>query len=95
MLIAGKYTVKAVQSRVILQGPAGREMWLGVDLCRGRGGVKVTGWMQRGELQRGAAGNVDWLARLRGKGRDSKAGVWRIGTTAGQAMAAQQYQGMD
>ena len=89
-LVAGRYTVKAVQSQVILQGPAGREIWLGVDLRRGRGGVKVTGWMQSGELQRRAAGNADWLARLRG--RAGKAGVWRA--TAGQAVAAQQHQGM-
>jgi hypothetical protein len=70
VLVAGRYTVGAVQSQVILQGPAGREIWLGVDLRRGRGGVKITGWMQSGELQRRAAGNADWLARLRGKGRE-------------------------
>ena len=29
VLVAGRYTVKAVQSQVILQGPAGRESWLG------------------------------------------------------------------
>ena len=59
VLVAGRYIVKAVQSQVILQGPAGREIWLGVDLRRGRGRVKITGWMQsgvrvvscRGELQ--------------------------------------------
>ena len=62
--------MKAVQSKVILQGPTGREMWLGVDLCKGRGGVKVIGWMQSGELQGRAAGRADWLARLRGKGKD-------------------------
>ena len=54
---------------MILQGPVGREVWLGVDLCRGTGGVNATGWMQSGELQRRAAGRADWLARLRGKGR--------------------------
>ena len=32
--------------------------------------AKITGWMQSGELQRRAAGNGDWLARLRGKGRE-------------------------
>ena len=37
VLVAGRYIVKAVQSQVILQGPAGREIWLGVDLRRGRG----------------------------------------------------------
>ena len=37
VLVAGRYTVKAVQSQVILQGTAGREIWLGVDLRRGRG----------------------------------------------------------
>ena len=35
VLVAGRYIVKAVQSQVILQGPAGREIWLGVDLRRG------------------------------------------------------------
>ena len=35
--VGGRYTVKAVQSHVILQGPAGREMWLGVDRRRGGG----------------------------------------------------------
>ena len=68
-MVAGRYIVKAVQSQVILQGPAGREIWLGVDLRRGRGRVKITGWMQSGELQRRAAGNGDWLARLMGKSR--------------------------
>ena len=31
--------------------------------------MKVTGWMQSGELQRRAAGRADWLTRLRGKDR--------------------------
>ena len=44
-LVAGRYTVKAVQSQVSLQGGAGRETWLGVDLLRGGGRAKVTGWM--------------------------------------------------
>ena len=57
-----------------------------VDLRRGRRRVKITGWMQSGELQRRAAGNGDWLARLRGGG--GKVGVWRI--TAGYAVRAQQ-----
>ena len=35
-LVAGRYIVKSVQSQVILQGPASREAWLGVDLRRGR-----------------------------------------------------------
>ena len=35
VLVAGRYTVKAVQSQVTLQGAAGRETWLGVDLLRG------------------------------------------------------------
>ena len=83
MLVAGRYTVKAVQSQVMLQGPVGREIRLGVDLRRGRGGVKITGWMQSGELQRRAAGSADWL-----EGRAGKAGVWRA--TDGQAVAAQQ-----
>ena len=55
---------------MILQGPAGREIWLAVYLRRGKGGEKVIGWMQSSELQRRAAGNVDWLARLRGKARE-------------------------
>ena len=32
--------------------------------------MKITGWMQSGELQRRAAGIADWLARLRGEGRE-------------------------
>ena len=70
VLVAGRYTVKAVQSQVTLQGIAGREIWLGVDLLRGGGRTKVTGWMQSGELQRRAAGDTDWLARLRGRRRE-------------------------
>ena len=31
VLVAGNYTVKAVQTQVVLQGPAGRVIWLGVD----------------------------------------------------------------
>ena len=45
VLVAGRYTVEAVQSQVILQGPTGREIWLAVDLRRRKGGEKVTGWM--------------------------------------------------
>ena len=37
-LVAGRYIVKAVQSQVSLQGDAGKEIWLGVDLLRGGGG---------------------------------------------------------
>ena len=70
VLVAGRYTVEAVQSQVVQQGPAGKEIWLAVGLRRGKGGEKVTGWMQSSELQRRAAGNVDWLARLRGKARE-------------------------
>jgi hypothetical protein len=62
--------VKAVQTQVTLQGDAGREIWLGVDLLRGGGREKVTGWMHSGELQRRAAGDADWLARLRGRARE-------------------------
>ena len=40
-LVAGRYTVKAVQSQVSLQGDAGKEIWLGVDLLRGGGGGEV------------------------------------------------------
>jgi hypothetical protein len=69
-LVAGRYTVKAVQTQVSLQGEAGRETWLGVDLHRGGGGEKFTGWMHSGELQRRAAGDADWLARLRGRARE-------------------------
>ena len=68
--VAGNYSVKAVQAQVTLQGTAGRETWLGVDLLRGGGGGKVTGWMQSCELQRRTAGDADWLARLRGRGRE-------------------------
>ena len=49
--VAGRYIVEAVQPQVVLQGPADREIWLGVDLRRG--GAKTTGWMQSGELQTG------------------------------------------
>ena len=65
MLVAGRYTVEAVQSQVILQGPANREIWLAVDPRRRKGREKVTGWMQSSELQRRAACNANWLARLR------------------------------
>ena len=50
VLVAGRYTVEAVQSQVILQGPVGKEIWLAVDLRRGKGGEKATGWMQSSEL---------------------------------------------
>ena len=43
MMVAGNYVVKAAQTQIILQGAAGREIWLGVGLCRG--GVNLTGWM--------------------------------------------------
>ena len=59
MLVAGRYTMGAIQSQVILQGPAGREIWLAVDMRRGKGGEKVTGWMQSSELQRRAEVNAD------------------------------------
>ena len=32
VMMVGIYTMEAVQAQVILQGPAGRETWLGVDL---------------------------------------------------------------
>ena len=70
MLVAGRYTVEAVQSQVIQQGPAGQEIWLAVGLRRGKGGENVIGWMQSSELQRRTAGDVVWLARLRGKVRE-------------------------
>ena len=41
VLVAGRYTVEAAQSQVILQGPASREIWLAVDLRRGKVGEKV------------------------------------------------------
>ena len=69
-LVAGRYTVKAVQSQVTLQGAAGRETWLGVNLLRGGGRTKFTGWIHSGELQRRAAGDAGWLARLRGRGKE-------------------------
>ena len=50
MQVVGSYTVKAVQTQVILQGNVGKEPWLGVDLLRGGGGGKVTSWMQSSEL---------------------------------------------
>ena len=76
-MVAGGYTIKAVQTQVTLQGAAGRETWLGVDLLRRGGRGKVTGWMQSAELQERVAGNDDWLARLRGKGREG----WGVGGT--------------
>ena len=69
-LVVGGYIVQAVQTQVTIKGAAGRETWLGVDLLRGGSGVKVTGWMHSGELQRRAAGDADWLARLRGRARE-------------------------
>ena len=78
MQVTGNYSAKPVQAQVTLQGIVGREIWLGVDLLRGGGGGKVT---LDAELQRRNAGDVDWLARLRGRG----AGVWRV--TAGYARA--------
>ena len=41
--------------------------FINICLCRGRGGVKITGWIHSSELQRRAAGDADWLARLRGR----------------------------
>jgi hypothetical protein len=70
MQVAGQYSVKAVQTQVTLQGLAGRETWLGVDLLRGGKGGKVTGWMQSSRLQEKVAGDAGWLARLRGRGRE-------------------------
>ena len=37
VLVAGRYTMEAVQSQVILQGPVGRDIWLAVDLRSGKG----------------------------------------------------------
>ena len=54
--VAGQYSVQAAQTQVTLQGTAGRETWLGVDLLRGGRGGKVTGWMQSSKLQERAAG---------------------------------------
>ena len=70
MQVAGSYSVQAVQTQVTLQGIAGRETWLGVDLLRGRGGGRVTGWMQSNELQRRAARSAGWLARLTWRRRE-------------------------
>jgi hypothetical protein len=69
-LVVGSYIVQAVQTQVTIKGAAGRETWLGVDLLRGGSGVKVAGWMHSGELQRRAAGDAGWPARLRGRGRE-------------------------
>ena len=35
--VAGRYAVKAVQSQVVQQGPADKEIWLAVGLRRGKG----------------------------------------------------------
>ena len=78
VLVAGNYSVKAVQTQVTLRGTAGRETWLGVDLLRGGGGHggggKATGWMQSSELQRSTARGNHWKARLRGRGREGWSG---------------------
>ena len=63
-------SVKAVQTQVTLLGTAGKETWLGVDQLRGGRGGQVTGWMQSSKLLEKAAGDADWLARLRGRGRE-------------------------
>ena len=62
-LVAGQYSVKAVQTQVTLQGLAGRETWLGVDLLRGGRGGKITGWMQSSR----AAGEGCRRCRLAGQ----------------------------
>ena len=72
VMVAGSYVVRAVQTQVVPQGAARREIWLGVDLLRG--GATTTGWVQSGELQRRVAGDGDWLTRLRGEGR----GGWSV-----------------
>ena len=72
VMIAGSYVVRAIQTQVVLQGMAGREIWLAVDLRRG--GANITGWVQSGELQRRVASGGGWLARLMGKGR----GGWGV-----------------
>ena len=41
VLVAGNYVVKSVQIQVVLQGAAGKEIWLGAELCKG--GVAATG----------------------------------------------------
>ena len=79
MQVAGQYSVKAVQTQVTLQGLAGRETWLGVDLLRGGRGGKVTGWMQSSRLQEKVAGDADWLARLRGRGGRLECGRPQLG----------------
>ena len=44
-----------------------------------RGVAKITGWMQSSGLQRRAAGNGDWLARLRGERRGGEGrGGWNV-----------------
>ena len=68
MLIAGNFVVRAVQTQVVLQGTAGKEVWLGVDLHRR--GAAITGWMQSGELQRRVAADGGWLARRRGRSKE-------------------------
>ena len=40
VMVAGSYTVEAVQAQVILQRYAGREIWLGADLRKG--GANIT-----------------------------------------------------
>ena len=77
--VAGNYSVKALQTQVTLQGTAGRETWPGVDLLRGGGGGKVTGWIQGSKLQERTAGDADWLARLKGRGGRLECGGPQLG----------------
>ena len=43
VMVAGSYVSRAVQTQVVLQGVAGEEIWLGVDLQRG--GANITSCM--------------------------------------------------
>ena len=75
VLVAGSYTVEAVQTQVAI---CCRDLLVGKfgwGLVFAGGGEKITGWMQSCELQRRVAGDGDWLARLRGKSR----GGWSVG----------------
>ena len=48
-VVAGNYVVRAVaavQTQVVLQGVAGKEIWLGLDIRKGE--ANITGWVKAG-----------------------------------------------
>ena len=49
VMVTGSYIGNLIQSQVVHQGPAGREILSGDDPRKG--GTKLTCWVQSGELQ--------------------------------------------